>query len=101
MSSNVFPPLLSPVQCFHFIGVCSCSFQSLLSCNIYVSVSQSARKICRPLMLYFDSAMRSMYLLIIGMFSNPPTAIVSLKLSLMHRLNLLQENFEKAYKIQL
>ena len=34
-----------------------------------------------------------------GMFSRPPIAIVSMKFSLMHRLNLLQEKFEKAHKI--
>ena len=114
LSSTV---MLSPVQCFHFLSVCPFSFQSLLSCNMYVSVSvftflvfvPPVRSVC----LSLDPEMRPMlsanhsnvfppsdrcYLLIIGMFSRPPTAIVSMKFSLMHRFNLMKEHFEKAWR---
>ena len=64
----------------------------------HVSVSQSAR---RSASLSLAPAMRSMLSANDRNVSRPPTAIVSMTFSVMHRLNLLQEKFEKAYKIQL
>ena len=37
-------------------------------------------------------------MLIVGMFSRLPTAIVAMKFPSMHRLILLQENFERAWR---
>ena len=72
ISSKVFPPLLGPyllyLQRFHFLGVCPCSFQSFLSCNIYVSVSQSVS-------VSLDPAMRSMFFANHRNVSRSPTAI--------------------------
>ena len=61
-------------------------------------VSQSARKIC---MFVFGSCNEVDVwpnLLSVGLFPRHPTTIVSIKFSSKHRLILLQENFEKAWR---
>ena len=95
ISASVFPPLLSPVHCFHFPG----GNHVLVLFNPYFhakSMCWRFNRFLRSVGLSLDPAMRSMLSANLRDFSHPPTAIVSTKSSLRHRLDLLQDKFEKA-----